>query len=260
MIRFLFASIVLCSVCQAEIVATVTQAKAITGLVGQRAAGDVTLIDASSKPVIQSVTLVKITTPAKFVDVVARRFVVESGVVKIESATVKEIGTREYLLVGSGVYGVEIVAFDPVSGIDRKMVEVRIDESKPDPKPDPEPEPKPIPDVVPNDYNVGKIAFANAPANDAAMAKQIASWYRVGASKLFGGGGNLADIGRIRDEIGKQFTNKQCKDKATCEQWDKWKAAVSDALVKEQVKRNTFTKQDWFTALVEVASALEAIK
>lgn len=258
MVRFLFAFAFLASVCQAEIIATVTQSKAISGLVSPRVAGNVTLIDASSKPIIQSVTLVKITTPAKFVDVVARRFVVRDGVVQIETATVSELGTREYLLIGSGVYGVEIVAFDPISGIDRKMVEVRIS-PEPEPKPDPKPDdPKPPPIDVPNDYNVGQIAYKTAPQNDAAMAKQIAGWYRIGASKLFGGGGNLADIQKIRDEIQRQFASKQCKDQATCEQWERWRDAVSIAMIAEQTKRRTFTRQDWYAALVEVATALEA--
>jgi hypothetical protein len=91
------------------------------------------------------------------------------------------------------------------------------------------------------------------------MAKQLAGYYRSGALQLFGTGG-LADIQTIRNQISTQFANKQCKDKETCEQWEKWRVAVSSALVAEQIKRKTFTRDDWFKALSEIAKALEAAK
>ena len=91
-----------------------------------------------------NVAIVKITSPAKFVDVTARRFVVRDGIVQVESATVTELDTRVYLIAGAGSYGVEVVAFDPVTGIDRKSVEVKIADSEPIVPPDPKPpEPQP---------------------------------------------------------------------------------------------------------------------
>lgn len=257
MIRFALFFLAVTSLASAEITISTSTAKALTGLVSPRQVGSVYLIGDDSKPSVASVCLVKVVTPARFVDVSAKRFVVKNGVIQIESATATDIGTREYMLSGSGSYSLEVIAFDPVNGIDRKSIEITIGlDPDPAPEPKPVPPPGPVPDV-PNDYNVGQIAYKTAPANDAAMARQIASWYRVGASKLFGGGG-LADIETIRNQINAQFAGKQCKDKATCEQWDRWKAAVSQALTAEQIRRKTFTRQDHYTAMIEVATALEA--
>jgi len=125
----LIAILLLCtSVAQAEITIQTSQTKAIVGLVGPRVVAGIVLCASDSKPTVANVAIVKITTPAKFVDVTARRFSVVDGVVKIESANVTELETRAYMLSGTGTYNVEVVAFDPVTGIDRKSVELTIAE------------------------------------------------------------------------------------------------------------------------------------
>ncbi len=136
MIRSLIFSLSLiascCKIGDCQIAITTQQAKSMTGLVNSRVVGGVVILDESSKPIVCSVCLVKVVTPAKFVDVAARRFAIASnGVVQIESATVTNIGTREYLLAGLGAYQLEVVAFDPVNGIERKSIDITMGESEP---------------------------------------------------------------------------------------------------------------------------------
>lgn len=172
-----------------------------------------------------------------------------------------ELTTKRFLLVGEGFY-----VFKATSRTDEldRTLEITIGKPgppKPDDPPGPKPDDPPKPDIdVSNDYNVGKIAYTTAPA-DPAMAKSIAVWYRVGASKLFGANQEkLSDIESIKKDIDKQFAAKQCKDQPTCEQWAKWQVAVKAALLAEQNKRKTFTRQDWYTSYTEIANALEQVK
>lgn len=176
--------------------------------------------------------------------------------IPISQSTDKEGKTVwKYLLAGDGEFTIVASAGEWTSELD-VVIGVEPDPKPPIPPPDPIP-PKPIIDV-PNEYNVGQISYQTAP-KDIDTAKQIATWYRVGASKLFGQGG-LADIATIRKQIETQFANKPCPDQKTCEQWDRWNKAVSAALVAEQVKRKVFTRQDFYAALVEVAASLEVVK
>ena len=128
------------------------------------------------------------------------------------------------------------------------------------PGPGPQP-PTPTPDPVPailDEYHVGLVAFQNSP-KDTTLARWTAELYRAGAGRLFGQGG-LSDIRSIMAEIGTKFANRQCTDQAVCEQWGRWKQAVDAALIAEQRRRGTFSREDWFKALWEVAQALEAVK
>jgi hypothetical protein len=126
--RFISILLLLVSVAQAEITIQTSQAKSLTGLTGPRVVAGGVLFASDSKPVVTNVAIVKITTPAKFVDVTAKRFSVLDGVVKIDSASVQELETRVYMVSGSGTFSLEVVAFDPVTGIDRKTVELTIAE------------------------------------------------------------------------------------------------------------------------------------
>lgn len=128
MIRFIAILLLCTSVCQAEITIQTSQAKSLSGLTGPRVVAGVVLFASDSKPIVANVAIVKITSPAKFVDVTAKRFSVVDGVVKVDSASVTELDTRVYMIAGSGAYNVEVVAFDPVTGIDRKSVELKIAE------------------------------------------------------------------------------------------------------------------------------------
>jgi hypothetical protein len=206
-------------------------------------------------------------SPAALIRVASKdgvRVVAMLGVNRVDLITVDEklddvskIITKRYLLVGEGEYTLMAISRSNESWDRTEKITIGKVKPKPDPIPDP-PKPDPIPPTppVPNDYNVGAIAFKQAPS-DPAMAKTIASWYRIGSAKLYGQGG-LADIEAIKREVDSQFTSKQCKDQATCQQWEAWKRAVGQAVVAEQTKRKMFTRQDWFQVMNEIATALES--
>lgn len=196
----------------------------------------------------------------KFVDVTARRTVQEFG--NLEPLT-QAPGVQVFLLTGApGDYVVEAVGFDPDLGIRRRTIVVKIAGSPfpvpptPEPGPGPGPGPGPIP-PVPNDYNVGSVAFQYRPA-DPALSKQIASWYRQGADKLYGQGGvGVSDILSVGNEIDRKFASKQCSSQEICQQWTTWQAELRRAMIAEQARRGYFTREDWFKAFNEVANALE---
>ncbi len=218
-------------------------------------AGGRILMDADSKVSESLVAVIRVSSNER-VRLKAMKSLKEFGeLLPLSQTTIDGQMVAKYLLAGEGVY-----VIDSMSASWDRTLDVTIgkdpDPRPPIPPPDPIP-PKPIIDV-PNEYNVGQISYKTAP-KDAETANKIATWYRVGASKLFGQGG-LSDIATIRKQIDTQFSQKTCKDQATCEQWGRWNKAVSDALVAEQVKRKTFTRQDFYAALVEVATSLEVQK
>lgn len=214
------------------------------------------LMEADSKTSESIVAVIRVSSSER-VRIKAQRTLKEfAELIPWSQATDDGVLTAKYILAGEGAYVIDAMSASWDRSID-VTIGVQPEPKPPIPPPDPIPPPKPIIDV-PNEYNVGQISYQQAP-KDTDTAKQIATWYRVGASKLFGQGG-LADIATIRKQIDTQFANKSCKDKATCEQWSKWSKAVSAALVAEQVKRKVFTRQDWYAALVEVATSLEVQK
>ena len=171
-----------------------------------------------------------------------------------------KITTRNYVVSEESevwIYAISLEDNDEESN--KKLRLVLKNEPKP-PKPDdpPNPPPTPVPDDVPNAYNVGKVARTNAPS-DPVIAKQIANWYRTDVLKLWGNP-TLADIATIQSDIARKFAAKQCKDQATCQQWDRWRDAVSIAIKAEQTRRKTFTREDWKASYEEIATALEAVK
>ena len=89
----------------------------------------VIVFSSESKPVISNVAICKIITPAKFVDVTAKRFIVREGSVQVEKAVVTELDTpRLYMFQGSGTYDVEVLASDPERGFERKEFQITIAE------------------------------------------------------------------------------------------------------------------------------------
>lgn len=170
----------------------------------------------------------------------------EPSIFAVQGATISDLeplGNEQWMLVGSGRY--LVIA---TSGKIRKTLDVEIGKS---------PIPPP-PDDIKDEYHVGKIAHVSAPS-DPAMAKQVASWYSGGADLLFGQPA-LGDINTIRRDIDVKFANKVCRDKATCEHWERWRVAVQAAFTREQQARKIFTRQDWYGSLKEVAAALEQVK
>jgi hypothetical protein len=208
------------------------------------------LVPDDAKLVEQRVAAIKVVTAAKFVKVSARKSLFEFADLIKRSET-------EWFLAGTGKYLVEVTTFDPERGIEEKRIEIVIG-ANPDPIPDPpKPDPIPVPPKpdVSNVYNVGQVSYVNAPKN-AAEANAMSAWYRVGASKLFGANGSVSDIESILKEIDKQFAAKQPKDPG----WEKWRTVVAEAMKSEQLKRKTFSRQDWYSCLIEIAASLEAVK
>jgi hypothetical protein len=246
-IAAVLVGLLFCSSVFGQIELSYVTAKSLVGATSPRVVGERILIGDDSKPQISPVAIVKVQSSEKF-RIKARKSLFEA----VELIPLNE---NEFLLIGSGEYLVEAISLNH----DRSLkVTVSGTDPTPDPKPDPKPDP-PKPDVnVGNDYNVGLIAYKSAPS-DPAIAKAMATSYRVNASRLFGQG-SLADIATILNQIEKDFASKQCKDQATCLKWESWKTLVSSALKAEQTKRGTFSRQDWYSSLVEIAAALEAVK
>ncbi len=248
---FVTLLLLLCGVASAQVETQVTRKKALLGVTNPVVQGNRILVGEDSNVAVSDVVLLDIRTDYKFTRLKAK----QNGN-RIEP---EKVGEATYLFAGAGSYVVEVTVFDPEKGIDDKEVTFTIGgkPSPPGPTPDPTPEP-PDPSVVPNEYGVGLVAFENAPS-DTANAKAWAGMYRAKAGQLFGEGG-LASIDRILADINTAVAARQCVDKAKCEQWGVWKTKLDAAIKAEQAKRGSFSRQDWYGALTEIATALEAVR
>lgn len=247
---FVTATLLLCSLAQAQVETQLTKRKALLGVTNPVVQGNRILVGDDSSVSVSDVVLLDIKTDYKF----SRIRAWQNGM-RIEP---EKLGENSYLFAGSGLYVVEVTVFDPDKGIDDKEVSFTISGSPKPPGPTPEPEPEPTPDVVPNDYGVGLLTFTETPA-DLANAAKFAKVYRDAAGKLYGQGG-LASVEKVLSDISSAIAGRQCSDQAKCEQWGTWKTKLDAAIKAEQSKRSVFTRQDWFAALSEVATALEAKK
>lgn len=244
---FVTASLLFAGLAFGQVETQLTRKKALLGVTNPVVQGNRILVGDDSNVAVSDVVMLDIQTEYKFSRLRAR----QNGN-RIEP---EKVGDNSYLFAGAGSYVVEVTVFDPEKGIDDAEVSFTIG-GKPKP-PEPEPEPEPKPDVVPNDYGLGQLTYDETPS-DAANASKFAKLYRDGAGKLFGVGGNLASIDRILGEINTAIAGRQCADLAKCEQWGRWKTKLDAALKAEQTRRGSFSRQDWFAALNEVATALEA--
>ena len=248
---FVTATLLLAGLAQAQVDTQLTRKKALLGVTNPVVQGNRILVGEDSNVAVSDVVLLDVKSDYKFTRLKAR----QNGQ-RIEP---EKVGENSYLFAGAGSYVVEVTVFDPEKGIDDKEV-VFVIGGKPTPPPGPTPEPTPPPDpsVVPNEYGVGLVAYENAPS-DTANAKAWAGMYRAKAGQLFGEGG-LASIDKILADISATVGNRQCVDKAKCEQWGVWKTKLDAAIKAEQAKRGSFSRQDWYGALTEIATALEAVK
>ena len=246
---FVTALLLICSLASAQVETQLTRKKALLGVTNPVVQGNRILVGEDSNVAVSDVVLLDIRTDYKFTRLRAK----QNGN-RIEP---EKVGEATYLFAGAGSYVVEVTVFDPEKGIDDKEVSFTIGGKPSPPGPTPEPTPPPDPSVVPNEYGVGLVALTNAPS-DAANAKAWANLYRAKAGQLFGEGG-LASIDRILADISATIGNRQCVDKAKCEQWGVWKTKLDAALKAEQSKRGSFSRQDWYGALNEIASGLEAV-
>jgi hypothetical protein len=170
---------------------------------------------------------------------------------------------NRYVLAEPGNYWI-IIAYGTADSkqFDKEFIFTIGDAPNPPNPPTPPPNP-PTPPVppnpdIPNEYNVGKIAYSAAP-NDQALAVTIASWYKAAANAGYGIGG-LKPIEFALEDLNRKFDARKCKDEATCAKWAAWKIAVDAALREEQKRRGTFTRENWYKCLNEIATALEAVK
>lgn len=231
--------------------------RVITGLTRPQITDGTTVRDYGTDPIriLPSVDLViKSEYKAHFLK--ARRIVLINNQEFISAGAVdaKRITDTLYTLAGDGKYRIEIYATDP--GLSFSETDIVIG---PAPQPDPGPDPEPIPVPVPNDYNLGKIAYSAAPS-DPVLAKQIAALYRYAAKRIVARDAPGATIEVALAEVNTKFAARQCRDAATCEKWADWKRQLDAALIAEQQRRRLFTLQNWYQALDEIATALEAVK
>ena len=247
---FVTALMLICDLASAQVETQVVRKKALLGVTNPVVQGNRILVGEDSNVAVSDVVIVDIKTAYKFTRIKAK----QNG----QRVEPEQVADNSYLFAGAGQYVLEITVFDPEKGIDDKEITFTIGGKPSPPGPTPEPTPPPDPSVVPNEYGVGLVAFENAPS-DTANAKAWAGMYRAKAGQLFGEGG-LASIDRILADINTTIGNRQCSDQAKCEQWGVWKTKLDAALKAEQSKRGSFTRQDWYGALTEIATALEAKK
>lgn len=248
---FVTLLILLCGIASAQVETQVTRKKALLGVTNPVVQGNRILVGEDSNVAVSDVVLLDVKTDYKFSRLRAR----QNGN-RIEP---EKVGENSYLFAGAGEYVVEVTVFDPERGIDDAEVKFSIGgRPSPPPGPTPEPEPEPDPSVVPNEYGVGLVSLQNAPS-DVANARAWAAVYRAKAGQLFGVGG-LASIDRILSELSKTVEDRQCSDLSKCQQWGVWKTKVDAALKAEQTKRGSFSRQDWYGALIEIATSLEAVQ
>lgn len=246
---FVAATLLLTSLAFGQVETQLTKKKALLGVTNPVVQGNRILVGEDSNVAVSDVVILDIRTDYKFSRIKAK----QNG----QRVEPEKVGDNSYLFAGAGSYSVEITVFDPERGIDDKELTFSIGgKPTPPPGPTPDPEPEPQPDVVPNDYGVGLVAYQNAPS-DVANAKAWAKLYRDKAGLLFGQGG-LAPVDKILADINAAIAARQCSDAAKCEQWGVWKTKLDAAMKAEQAKRGFFTRQDWFGALTEIATALEA--
>jgi hypothetical protein len=252
---FITALLLLCLVSSAfgQVETTVTRKKALLGVTNPQVQGNRILVGDDSNVSVSDVVLLEVKSDYKFQRVKAR----QNG----NRVEPEKLADNVYLFAGAGKFEIEITCFDPERGIDDAEIAFEIGGKPkpptPDPTPDPKPEPEPKPDVVPNDYSVGQLTYDMAPA-DAANAAKFAAAYRSGAGQLFGVGGQLRSIDRILADLKSTVDGRQCADLAKCAKWGEWKTKLDAAIKAEQTRRGSFSRDDWFAALNEVAKALEA--
>lgn len=247
---FVTALMLICGLASAQVETQVVRKKALLGVTNPVVQGNRILVGEDSNVAVSDVVIVDIRTAYKFTRIKAK----QNGQ-RVEPELVAD---NSYLFAGAGQYVLEITVFDPERGIDDKEITFTIGGKPEPPTPPTPPVPPPLPEVVPNDYGVGLLTFTEAPA-DLANAAKFAKVYRDAAGKLYGQGG-LASVEKVLSDISSTIAGRQCSDQAKCEQWGTWKTKLDAAIKAEQSRRTVFTRQDWFAALSEVATALEAKK
>ena len=234
----------------AQVETTVTRKKALLGVTNPQVQGNRILVGDDSNVSVSDVVLLEVKTDYKFQRLKAR----QNG----NRVEPEKLAENVYLFAGAGSYVCEITVFDPDKGIDDAEIKFDIGAGPPSPVPPKPTPPDPSPEVVPNDYGVGLLTYQQVPL-DAPNLTKFAKVYRDGAGKLFGQGG-LASIDKILGDISSSVAGRQCSEQTKCEAWGKWKTNLDEAMKASQAKRGSFSREDWYKALTEVATALEVKK
>lgn len=114
---------------------------------------------------------------------------------------------------------------------------------------------------ISNEYGVGKIAYKNAPRDDADEIDTVASIYEKAGDFLFGQPSfKFIDSSNRRDADNPDrsvpaWINQEME---SVNGWDSWRSKISDALTESQ-RSKQFGPKDWDAAFDEIAAALEAI-
>lgn len=223
--------------------------KSLLGVTRPEIVGEYIFVGADSNPSVSDVAVVTVDTSWKFQLLKFRRDGVRFSADKLDDS--------HWIVAGKGKYELAATLFDPEKGIYDEEFTFTLGGGGPAPPPGPTPDPPP-PNIVPNDYNVGSIAYTGRPA-DAPNSMKLAGVYRQAGQYLYGNP-RLMTVQDAANWIRQQFDAKQCIDQATCQQWTAWYASVNQALGNEQRRRGAFTRDDWLKAWGEVAAALEAAK
>ena len=217
---------------------------------------------ADSVPTITAVpvAVIRIDTKAANVEVICTD-------VNREPYQALKVSPQVWVIDKPGKWWVDVTAIDFSRAVyGRKSLTVVVGDPGPAP---PDPTPPNPPSPVPNDYGVGSVAYTKAP-RDFSSARQYEKVYRQAGDFLFGvptlkfvtssNDVHAKDPNRsVLAWITQQYGLIQCTDAAVCKQWAEWRSAVSAALIESQKKR-AYTKQDWYNAFIEIATALEAVK
>lgn len=172
---FMLFVLLFSQIASSELTVDVAKIQVMTGLVNPKLVDNLLLYDSESSSVkVSSAAYIKVTSDYKFTRVRARQTLFESG-------QISKLSDTEYLLVGSGKFAIEVIAFDPEKGIDEKLVPVDLEDfPSPEPDPGPQPTPSPIPDDEFN--NLGKRVFSLA--KDLPKRKELAKLYEEAAKTL----------------------------------------------------------------------------
>ncbi len=204
--------------------------------------------------------VITIESPHKYHLVRARKLVTIAGqtFVSGESVPVTKLDTA-YIVAGDGRLRITVIASDP--GLEEAETEIVLGptpQPDPGPGPGPTPTPTPTPNDIPNAYNVGQLSLSKSPP-DATLARTMAQWYREAGMRLYGTP-TLATIDQVLKDIANKFAAKQCRDQPTCQAWAAWKQSIDTAMIAEQRRRGRFSREDWYACLIEIATALEAVR
>ncbi len=250
------------SAVDAQLTIETSQAKVISGGINPIVQGDLVFVDQDSRPKFQTVSIVDIISDAANINVSAETKT-------REPVATYPLGTNNrWAVVSSGRVWVRVTAID----FDRKLFHDQTvivqpdspDDGDEDDSDDDDQDDEDDPPDVPNEYGLGKVALENATFSPE-KARAIASIYRKSADFLYG----IPSFKRMTnpDEV-RHNDPKWSVAAYQSQQWTQigvdqaWLDTIGDALVESQRQRPAgyFTRQDWWHAFNEIATALEAVK